>query len=166
MRALTLIRHAKSSWEHPELSDFERPLNARGRRDAPLMGARYAAQTPTLPLLVSSPALRAITTAHAFADALQLAHTQIRIEPRIYEARPGDLLDLINHLDDAAARVCLFGHNPGLTEIARLLADCPFGEIPTCALVSIEFAATSWRDIIPGAGTVQRYWYPKDGGST
>src|SRR5579863_6516167 len=120
-RRLVLVRHAKSSWDYAELSDFERPLNARGRRDAPLMARRLAAVLKPPLRLISSPALRAITTAHAFAEALGQRHEDVRLEPRIYEATPAALLSLVQQLDDADAQVLLFGHNPGFSDLALLL---------------------------------------------
>lgn len=161
MRRLSLIRHAKSSWDYAELSDFERPLNTRGRRDAPAMAKRLAAELERPLRLVSSPALRAITTAHAFAEALVLPQTAIRLEPRIYEASRGNLLQLVRELDDADSHVMLFGHNPGFTELAQLLAPCPFSEMPTCAAATFGLDAARWRDVRPGCGSLLRYEYPK-----
>jgi phosphohistidine phosphatase len=163
MRRLTLIRHAKSSWDYAELSDFERPLNARGRRDAPAMAARLASQLERPLRLISSPALRAITTAHTFAAALAVPNTAIRIDPRIYEAARGTLLGIVREGDDADSHVLLFGHNPGFSELAQILAPCPFTDLPTCAVVTIGFEAPQWRDIRHGSGVVQRYEYPKKG---
>jgi phosphohistidine phosphatase len=161
MRRLTLIRHAKSSWDYAELSDFERPLNARGRRDAPAMARRLAAELERPLCLVSSPALRAITTAHAFAEALGLPQTAIRVEPRIYEASRGNLLQLVRELEDTDSHVLLFGHNPGFTELAQLLAPCPFAELPTCAAATLGLDAAHWREVRAGAGSLLRYEYPK-----
>jgi phosphohistidine phosphatase len=161
MRLLTLIRHAKSSWDDPELSDFERPLNARGRRDAPEMARGLAIEMERPLKLVSSPALRAMTTAHVFAEALSLKPTDIRIEPRIYEATPGTLLDVVNTLDNRDPHVVLFGHNPGFTELAQLLADVPFDEMPTCAVVTLQFDKANWHELVPRSGKVLRYRYPK-----
>jgi phosphohistidine phosphatase len=163
IRRLTLIRHAKSSWDYAELSDFERPLNARGRRDAPAMARRLAAELERPLRLVASPALRAITTAHAFAGELGLPHTAIRIEPRIYEATRGTLLGIAQELDDADTHVLLFGHNPGFTELAQLLAACPFAEMPTCSATTLGFELKHWRELQPHSGTVLRYEFPKKG---
>lgn len=161
IRRLTLVRHAKSSWDYAELSDFERPLNARGRRDAPAMARHLAAELERPLRLVSSPALRAITTAHAFADALGLANSAIRVEPRIYEATLGTLFGIVQDLDDADTHVLLFGHNPGLTELAQLLAPCSFSEMPTCAAATLGFELKHWRELQPHGGTLLRYEFPK-----
>ncbi len=164
MRRLTLIRHAKSSWDYAELSDFERPLNARGRRDAPAMAARLAHELERPLRLISSPALRAITTAHAFAEALAVPITSIRIDPRIYEASRGTLLGLLRECDDADTHVLLFGHNPGFSELAQLLASNPFGDMPTCAVATLGFDIQRWADLRHASGTLLRYEYPKKNG--
>jgi phosphohistidine phosphatase len=165
MLRLTLVRHAKSSWDYAELSDFERPLNARGRRDAPVMARRLAAELQQPVRLVSSPALRAITTAHAFAEAFGIGHSAIRVEPRIYEASAGTLLTIARELDDADHQVLMFGHNPGLSELAVMLAQCPFADLPTCAVASFRFDTAHWREVRRGGGVLERYDFPKkDGG--
>jgi phosphohistidine phosphatase len=164
MRRLTLIRHAKSSWDYAELSDFERPLNARGRRDAPAMATRLSAGLERPLRLISSPALRAITTAHAFAAALEVPNSAIRIDPRIYEATRGTLLELVRECSDADRHLLLFGHNPGLSELAHLLAPCPFTDMPTCAVVTLSFDNAQWRGLQPGTGLLQRYEFPGKSG--
>lgn len=163
MKRLILIRHAKSSWDYPLLSDFDRPLNPRGRRDAPRMAQRLATQLTAPWRLVSSPAVRALTTAQAFADALAVPHAAIRLEPRLYEATPGTLLHLVNQLDDADDQVLMFGHNPGFTELAQLLAPVPFAELPTCAIAVLEFAAQHWAELVPDSGRCLAFLAPKDG---
>ena len=162
MRRLTLIRHAKSSWDDPALPDFERPLNARGERDAPEMARRLAAQLERPLKLISSPAVRARATAEAFAAALGLKPGVIAFEPRLYETRADLLLRLVRALDDADAHVVLVGHNPALSELARTLADCPFDELPTCAVATLRFDVPRWREVKPGRGTLERYRYPKE----
>src|SRR5882757_4023814 len=127
---LTLIRHAKSDWDDRSLSDFERPLNARGLRDAPTMARRFVAglarEPATALRLVSSPARRALTTAQLFADTLGIARRELVLEPRIYEAMPGTLLEIVRGFAETDRHVLMFGHNPGLSDFARIMADCPF----------------------------------------
>ncbi len=163
-RRLTLCRHAKSDWNDRTLSDFERPLNARGLRDAPTMARRFLAgldREPTMRLqLVSSPALRALTTAQIFAETLGIANREIKLEPRIYEAMPGTLLEIVRGFDPTQHHVLMFGHNPGFSDFARLLADCPFSELPTCAAAHLRFNG-SWRDLNPGDAELLRYNFPK-----
>lgn len=163
MPLLTLIRHAKSSWDYPELSDFERPLNERGRRDAPRMATRLARELRAPLTLISSPATRALSTARVFAEALAVDFDAVRIEPRIYEASRRALLELVKALPDDSPKVLLFGHNPGLSELAQTLTDCPFDEMPTCAVVQLQIEGRSWKQLAPGKGRLLSYQYPKDG---
>jgi phosphohistidine phosphatase len=163
MRLLTLIRHAKSSWDSPGLSDFERPLNERGRRDAPLMATRVNATLPQPQRLVTSPALRAATTARCFAEQLGVPLRDIRFESAIYDAGVPDLMRVVQSLDDSDLHVFMFGHNPGFSDLARRLAPCPFSEMPTCAVVSLELDAALWNTVRAGCGRVREYLYPKDG---
>lgn len=164
MRLLSLVRHAKSSWEIPGQGDFERPLNARGQRDAPVMARRVLEEGVTPGRLVSSPANRAITTAGIFAGAFGVPSAQIRIEPAIYDASLGTLIQVVRELDDDAAAVMMFGHNPGLSELANMLAPCGFDEMPTCAVAELLLSVDRWREVTPGCGRLLRYLYPKDRG--
>src|SRR5262245_44557478 len=118
MKTLFLIRHAKSSWAEPGLSDRERPLNDRGRRDAPKMGKRLAKRDAVPDLILSSPAVRALETAEIIAEKLDYRRKDIVVVDRLYGVAADDLLALIQKLDDKLQRVMLFGHNPGLTELA------------------------------------------------
>lgn len=162
MRLLTLVRHAKSSWDYAELSDFERPLNERGRRDAPAMALR-ARQFFGMPQrLVSSPALRAITTAQVFAQHLDIDQRDIVIRPRIYEASVDTLFRLVRDLDDEDAHVMLFGHNPGLSELAHQLAHCDFDDLPTCGIAHLSLSAKIWQDVTPHCGRLLRFTAPKE----
>lgn len=161
MRLLTLVRHAKSSWDHPELSDFDRPLNDRGRRDAPRMAAHAKRALGKPDRIVSSPALRALTTAQVFAGVLGIPESDIAIEPRIYEAAPERLLTLVQSLDDDDRHVMLFGHNPGFSELAHLLARCSFDDLPTCAVVQLGFDSKLWSEVGERGGVQRFYAFPK-----
>ncbi|RMD75414.1 MAG: hypothetical protein D6818_01735, partial [Bacteroidetes bacterium] len=114
MKHLYLIRHAKSSWDYPELRDIERSLNKRGRRDAPFMASLLHGKGVRPDLLLSSPATRAYSTAVYFAEALGYPVEQIRVEPVIYHGGEDDILALVRGLDDQLGTVLLFGHNPVL----------------------------------------------------
>jgi phosphohistidine phosphatase len=162
MRSLILIRHAKSSWDNAALDDFDRPLNDRGRRDAPVMAQRFAHSVESPLQLVSSPALRAASTAAVFAEALNVAPAVIRYEPAIYEASVGTLMEIVRHLDDAQANAALFGHNPGLSDFCHALARCDFSEMPTCAVARIDFDIERWTDVAPKRGRLMAYSFPKE----
>jgi len=162
MRTLTIIRHAKSSWEQEGLSDFERPLNDRGRRDAPVMAARLKKDAAQPDLLVSSPALRAITTARVFADVLGIPTESIQLQAKIYDASLSTLLNVVQSLDDQYPHIALFGHNPGLSQLAQRLAEGDIDELPTCAIVQISLPAKHWRNAGSEIGTLRYSSWPKD----
>ncbi len=161
MRLLTLIRHAKSSWDQPGQRDFDRPLNERGIHDAPRMAAHVRGMAGTPERIVSSPALRAITTARIFAEVMDIDESQIVEQRRIYEASADTLLSLVQNFDDDARHVMMFGHNPGFSELAHRLARCSFDDLPTCAVVQIGFSAASWSEAGDGRGVQRFYAFPK-----
>lgn len=163
MLSLSLVRHAKSSWNHPELSDFERPLNERGRRDAPAMAQRLKQLQQMPDLLLSSPALRAITTARVFARELGIPPESVQLSSRIYEAELDTLVDLVRGFDSGVQHALMFGHNPGFSDLARWLASGPLQDLPTCAIVTLELPIRTWADLCPGRGRLLSYLYPKDG---
>lgn len=162
MKTLTIIRHAKSSWEQENLSDFERPLNERGRRDAPVMAARLKQAVGQPALIVSSPALRAITTARVFADVLGISTDSIQLQAKIYEASVGTLMQIIHDFDDHCPHIAIFGHNPGFSELSQRLAHCDFDELPTCGIAHISLPAKHWRDVSAGSGSLLYRSWPKD----
>ncbi|MCC6413412.1 MAG: histidine phosphatase family protein [Saprospiraceae bacterium] len=161
MRTLYLIRHAKSSWDNPGLRDFNRPLNERGQRDAPLMAALIAKMGIKPDLIVSSPARRAITTAQYFADALGIADDDIVRNQEIYEAYPQEILRLISELPEKSETVFMFGHNPTFTDVANRFSDDFIENIPTCGIVRIESPADSWRSFYEGNARVIAQYFPK-----
>jgi phosphohistidine phosphatase len=146
MKTLFLVRHAKSSKDDPTLSDKERPLNDRGRRDAPKMGERLAKRDAEPDLILSSPAVRALTTAQIFAEKLDYKAKNIVVDDRLYATTADDLLEVIHELDDRHKRVMLFGHNPEMSDLARRLSD-KIGDMPTCAVAEFEFDTKSWTGV-------------------
>lgn len=161
MRLLTLVRHAKSSWDQPGQADFVRPLNERGEQDAPRMALHAKRSAGRPDRIVSSPAVRALTTARVFAEVMGIEPAGIIEQRRIYEASPETLLGLVQRLDDDDRHVMMFGHNPGFSELAHLLAKCGFDDMPTCAVVQIGFSMPHWIDVAEGSGTLRFYAYPK-----
>lgn len=163
MKRLTLVRHAKSDWSDPELEDFERPLNARGERDAREMARRLreAGLVPTL--VVTSPAVRALATAKAFAKAFGYPARKIRHVDEAYLAAPGTLLEIVRRTGGRSRHVMLFGHNPGISRLCALLTgDESLGEVPTAAVVSLTADLKDWKDLEPGAAARSFYDYPKN----
>jgi len=164
MRSLTLVRHAKSSWDNAALSDFDRPLNDRGRRDAPLMAQRlvHLLDGEINVQLVASPAVRTTSTARIFAEALGQPPASIRFDQRIYDADADALLAVVRSLDDQHSNAVLFGHNPGISDFCHQLARCDFDDMPTCAIARIDFDLIHWRDLAPGRGRLLAYTFPKE----
>jgi phosphohistidine phosphatase len=146
MKTLFLVRHAKSSRDDPALPDRERPLNDRGLRDAPRMGKRLAKRDVKPDLIVSSPALRALTTAQLIADEIGYACKRIVADDRLYASSPRDLLSVIRALDKKLERVMLFGHNPEFTDLAHELS-AEIGDMPTCAVAEFRFDTKAWSDV-------------------
>lgn len=140
MKTLTLVRHAKSSWKHPGLADLLRPLNRRGKRDAPRMGSRLAAQQIWPQIIVSSPAVRALTTAELMTSELDRQPAEVIIDKRIFRAYSDQLLDVIHDFDASLHHVMLIGHNPGLTDLVERLAHAGIANMPTCGIVVLGFS--------------------------
>jgi phosphohistidine phosphatase len=158
VKVITLVRHAKSSWKNSNLSDLERPLKKRGRRDAPMMGRRLAKQNLSVELIISSPAVRAVETAELIADELGYAHSGIKICDGIYDADADDLLDIIRGLDSEFDQVMLVGHNPESTDLANRLAPLEIENLPTCGVVVLYYNVGSWAQV----GMVQAARYTLD----
>ncbi len=159
-KTLVLIRHAKSSWTESGVSDHDRPLNERGKRDAPFMARRMAERGLKVDLIVSSSANRALTTAKQYADALSIAHASIHIEPSIYEADVRQLMDVINALDDAHSTVLMFGHNPGFSYLLQYLNGSML-HMPTNGVAHLEINVSSWENVGTGSATLVDFDYPK-----
>ncbi|MBG8555224.1 SixA phosphatase family protein [Hymenobacter guriensis] len=147
MKTLYLMRHAKSSWSFEDLSDHDRPLNDRGRDDVPAMGRALAERQIQLDLLVSSTAVRALSTAALVAKELQYPHEQIKVEERIYRADPLELLAVVRELPDEADAVLLIGHNNTITDFANLLSPSAIPEMPTAAVVCLKFDIGRWQNL-------------------
>jgi phosphohistidine phosphatase len=163
---LTLVRHAKSSRDDIRLDDFIRPLNDRGRRDAPEMGRRLREGGVQPDLIVSSPAKRAIKTARIIAGEIDFPVADIFEAAEIYEAAAGELHKLIRSLPEEKRDVMLVGHNPGLTDLANLFLRPGIENIPTCGVVRLAFDAQHWRDISPCSASFLMFDYPKKDADT
>ncbi|MEO8068449.1 MAG: histidine phosphatase family protein [Flavobacteriales bacterium] len=161
MLTLYLIRHAKSSWDDALQADFHRPLNARGLRDAPAMGKYFAARNEPVDLFLSSPAVRALATARAVAHAFGRTAEEVLLEPRLYLATWTTWFEVVNALPRKAARAALFAHNPGISECCEQLTGAGLGELPTCAMVRINFALDDWKEVARGTGQLAWHDYPK-----
>lgn len=165
MKTLYLIRHAKSSWNDFSVKDIDRPLNDRGKKNAPFMGKILADSGLKPDVMISSPAKRAFSTAKKIANELGYEKDYIVIEPTIYEAEIKDLLHLVNGLKDEWKTVVLFGHNPGFTEFCNYLSGSDLLNIPTCGVAKIELDIKSWKMASKETGHLKSFDFPKNHGN-
>lgn len=162
MRRLTLVRHAKSDWSLDGQNDWDRPLNKRGLRDAPEMARRLRSRRLKPTRILSSPAVRAITTATIMARELKVPGQHIRVDERLYLAPAAGLLAVVRELGGDARHLMLFGHNPGITDFANRLAPSdPIDNLVTCGVFTAECALEDWRELDWGACSQVDFDYPK-----
>jgi phosphohistidine phosphatase len=161
MRTLTLIRHAKSSWKDSTLTDFDRPLNKRGEKTAPMMGRLLHDMGVSFELIVSSPAARALATARLIAGQLGYPVNTLVEDAGLYEATTDRLLNVVHQLPDRKVDVALVGHNPGLTDFCNYLCGEGIENLPTCAVASIRFDTDTWKAVYRDTGRLIRYEYPR-----
>jgi phosphohistidine phosphatase len=160
MKTLFLVRHAKSSRDDPSLPDRDRPLDERGKQDGPTMGKRLAKRDVKPDLLLSSPALRALTTAQLIAEEIGYKLKDIVVDDRLYASDADDLLAVIRALDRKLNRVMLFGHNPEFTDLAHRLSS-EIIEMPTCAVAEFHFDTNAWSDVGERKPAKVVFDYPK-----
>lgn len=161
MKQLLLIRHAKSSWEDASLSDFERPLNERGKRDAPIMAKRLKHQKVHLDAVVSSPAKRARQTAKHFTKELDLKKKNFVLEPKLYEAGEDAFSEVIENLKNKWDTVAIVSHNPGITSFAHSLTETNLDDMPTCSIFAIKVHADKWNQFGDARKEFWFFDYPK-----
>ena len=163
MKTLFIIRHAKSSWDASNIDDFERPLNDRGKRDAPRMGKRLKEKDIQPTLLLSSPAKRALSTAKGIAKVLKYPKDDIKTDRRLYHADEETMLTVVRELKEKQDVVMIFSHNPGLTEFVNSLMDgeLDIDNVPTCGVVAFKLDLDTWKDVDWGKGKLLFFDYPK-----
>jgi phosphohistidine phosphatase len=170
MKRLTVLRHAKSSWEEPNSDDFDRPLNDRGWAATRRVGHELKQRGMHFDLGLASPAARVRETLDGVAEGYGEFPFPIRFEPRIYEASVDTLLDLVRNLSEDLNAVLLVGHNPGLERLlVELSRDDKHGlrdrvarKYPTAALAVVELPAKRWAEIEPGTGTIVELLEPRE----
>ena len=167
MKILTLLRHAKSSWDDPVARDFDRPLNPKGRKAAHRVGQELRVQGFTFDQILASPAVRVIETLDEVARGYG-AILDIEYDERIYLASVPTLLEVVRGADDEANRLLLVGHNPGLENLTLALAgegalrDEVAVKYPTGTVAEIRFAVGNWVDVEEGEGELTRFIRPRD----
>lgn len=160
VKTLYILRHAKSSWDNPNLADFDRPLNERGFKAAPFMGKTMARNSFQPDLILSSPAERARQTAMLVKKAGNLT-AEIKYNEKIYEASPLRLIEIVSELENKICSVMLVGHNPGFEGLVKILT----GEIqsmPTAALAVIDLKTDDWKDVSPDCCALRVLIRPKE----
>jgi len=162
MKTLYLVRHAKSSWDNPNQSDHDRPLNPRGERDAPRMGKRLRKRKDRPEVIISSSAVRAQTTARILATAIDYHTSDIAIDERLYGAEPEDVLSIIGDLDGGIECAMLIGHNPTFTALINALGRCDFDNVPTCGMAVLTFPVDSWKNLATVQGNLVDFDFPKN----
>jgi phosphohistidine phosphatase len=162
MKTLFLVRHAKSSWGDFSLPDFERPLNERGKQDAPAMARRLLKKGVKPNLLVSSPAKRAKKTAQAFAEEFEMDKDHILYRDELYMAGVDQLYKVIGELKDSIDHVAIFSHNPGITTFANTLQVAAIDDMPTCSIFAVTIKADKWSDFRKSKKEFWFFDFPKN----
>jgi phosphohistidine phosphatase len=160
MKTLFVLRHAKSSWDDPDLADFDRPLNDRGNTSAPFMGKLMASNGFAPGLILASPAARAKATAKLAKEGGDI-DAEIRYDERIYEASPGALRQVVADVDDEFRSVMIVGHNPGMEGFIKYLTG-RLEPMPTASLAVIDLDIATWSEIDAERGILRKIFRPKD----
>jgi phosphohistidine phosphatase len=162
MKILILVRHAKSSHSFGVSSDFDRPLNDRGFRDASDMGRKLFKENTPIDQFVSSPATRAKTTAELFVAEYGRKLKEILFVPSLYHANPEIFFEVVQKLDDAYHHVALFGHNPGITDFASELTSAHISHMPTSSVFAVTAPIDSWKDFPQAEKTFLFFYKPEE----
>ena len=161
MKTLLLIRHAKSDWADPSLTDFDRPLNERGRRDAPAMAQRLLDRKLHLDAILASPAKRAAKTAKIFAELFGIKKEKILFEEDLYMAAPETFYAVIENASDKHDTIAVFSHNPGITGFANELTNARIDNIPTCGIFAVSIDSPKWAGLREAKKEFLFFDYPK-----
>ncbi len=161
MKTIYLIRHAKSDWGVANLSDFDRPLNNRGKRDAPFMGKQLKELGILPDTIIASPAKRALQTINSICIEIDFPFSKVEFIDSIYHSPVKNLTTVLNGLSNKYNTAFLVGHNPGLTELSDYLTEDYLDNISTCGIVKIELEIDDWNEIIQGIGIKKFFIYPK-----
>lgn len=162
MKTFLLIRHAKSSWDNITLSDFDRPLNDRGKKEAPQMAERIKDKKMKIDLFLSSPAKRAKKTAKIFMKTYGESKKNLLLIPSLYEASVLNFYDALETIDDKYDNIALFSHNPGITEFANSLTDYKIDNIPTCGVFAVSIQVKKWSEFKNAGKQLLFFDFPKN----
>ena len=162
MKTLIVVRHAKSSWERFDQPDMERPLNDRGKKDAPEMAERLKEKNIKIDLMVSSPAKRAKKTAKLFAEEYKIDKDNILIVNELYEAASDAFYNVVATLPAKEKVVALFSHNPGITEFVNSLTNIRIDDMPTCGVFAVSADINEWTEFKEAPKQFLFFDYPKN----
>lgn len=161
-RTLVMIRHAKSSWVNPLQSDFERPLNERGKREAPEMAGKLKQAGITPDLIICSKAKRTRQTAKRICEVLGYDMANVHWEEKLYHCIPSVFDELLYEVDEKVKTVFIIAHNPGITEFVNQLSpDFSIDNMPTCGIACARFSAAEWNMFPLVQKTVFLFEYPE-----
>lgn len=161
MKSVILVRHAKSSWDDVGISDFDRPLNGRGKEDAPKMAKRLLERNISIDAFISSPAKRARKTAALFVKEFDSHKDEIILVPELYLPASDAFYEAIANAPSKAKTIAVFSHNPGITEFANELTHVRIDDMPTCSIFAVKADIKNWQDF---KDADKQYWffdYPK-----
>lgn len=164
MKTLILVRHAKSSWAQPGLSDFDRPLNERGKLNAPIMASRLHQKIKTIDSFIFSPAKRTRKTAKIFNKEFKINESKLRPEPLLYEAPFQRYNFVIEHIPNEVQTAAIFAHNPGITDFINTLSLHPIFNLPTCGIYAFQIDIDSWKEFQAGEMQFLFFDFPKNEG--
>lgn len=146
MKRVIIVRHAKSSWDDASIPDFERPLNERGRHDAPEMAKRLVDKKVDIDAFISSPAKRAKKTASLFAKEFGQSKEDLVLVDALYHAAPEQFYEAIENAPVKAKTIAIFSHNPGITEFVNSLTETRVDDMPTCAVYAVKADIKDWTE--------------------
>ncbi|MBK6382767.1 MAG: histidine phosphatase family protein [Chitinophagaceae bacterium] len=163
MKTLILVRHAKSDWGNPGLDDFDRPLNERGKKDAPVMAQRLRDKKVKIDAFIASPAKRAAKTAKFFAEAYNKKKDDIEFKEKLYLAEPTTFFSIIATANDKHDSLAIFSHNYGITDFANMLTPTRIDNIPTAGVFAVKADCEKWADFKAAQKEFWFFDYPKAG---
>jgi phosphohistidine phosphatase len=162
MKTILFLRHAKSSWAEPGLRDHDRPLNNRGKRDAPRMAEKLKNIYPEIDQVFVSTSQRTRATIHYFKEAFGTQMRNISFEPSLYHGSPSDYQDVLIQANPSSSTILMVGHNPGITQVAN---DCNasnfIDNVPTTGIFALESEALDWEEVNLTACSRTLFIYPK-----
>jgi phosphohistidine phosphatase len=162
MKTLILVRHAKSSWDKIGMDDIDRPLNERGKEDAPIMAKRLKNKKIQVDVFISSPAKRAHKTCKYFAEEYGIEKKEIVLIDKLYGASVSAFFEVVSSIEGRYKTAIIFSHNPGITEFANTLTSVHVDNMPTSSMFAVQAETNSWTDFLKSEKSFLFFDYPKN----